>query len=73
VHRLRGARARWSRASFIDAQACSREVLPQSRIRTGLLRWHAQGMTRADSDEAYVLDLCNEILGSSGLYQHRFD
>lgn len=29
--------------------------------------------TRADSDEAYVLDLCDEILGSRGLRQHRFE
>ncbi|NYD66348.1 DUF6998 domain-containing protein [Agromyces atrinae] len=30
-------------------------------------------MTRADSDEHYVLDLCDEVLGSAGSRQHRFD
>lgn len=29
--------------------------------------------TRADSDEAYVLGLCDEVLGEVGLRQHRFD
>ena len=28
---------------------------------------------RADRDEAYVLDLCDEYLGESGLREHRFD
>jgi very-short-patch-repair endonuclease len=28
---------------------------------------------RQDSDEAYVLDLCDEILGEQGSRQHRFD
>ncbi|MFN8074153.1 MAG: hypothetical protein U0Q15_01890 [Kineosporiaceae bacterium] len=30
-------------------------------------------MGRETSDEAYVLDLCDEILGEKGLRQHRFD
>ena len=30
-------------------------------------------MGRADSDEAYVLDLCDEILGAPASRQHRFD
>ncbi|MEU6228290.1 hypothetical protein [Streptomyces sp. NPDC047042] len=30
-------------------------------------------MARHDSDEAYVLDLCDEALGQTGLRQHRFD
>jgi hypothetical protein len=30
-------------------------------------------MTRADSDEHYVLNLCDEVLGSAALRQHRFD
>lgn len=30
-------------------------------------------MSRADSDETYVLDLCDDILGTPGLRQHRFD
>lgn len=30
-------------------------------------------MGRDDSDEAYVLDLCDELLGEQGLRQHRFD
>lgn len=29
--------------------------------------------SRADSDEAYVLSLCDMILGVEGLRQHRFD
>ena len=29
--------------------------------------------SRKDSDEHYVLDLCDEVLGSKGLRQHRFD
>lgn len=28
---------------------------------------------RADSDEAYVLDLCDDVLGERGSRQHRFD
>lgn len=30
-------------------------------------------VSRADSDEHYVLDLCDEVLGVSGLRQARFD
>lgn len=30
-------------------------------------------MGRDDSDEAYVLDLCDEVLGEPGSRQHRFD
>lgn len=30
-------------------------------------------MGRDDSDEAYVLDLCDEVLGTSSCRQHRFD
>lgn len=30
-------------------------------------------MARTESDEAYVLDLCDEVLQSNGLRQHRFD
>ena len=29
--------------------------------------------TRTDSDEAYVLSLCDDVLGEPGLRQHRFD
>ena len=29
--------------------------------------------SRAESDEHYVLDLCDEVLGLKGLRQHRFD
>lgn len=29
-------------------------------------------MSRNDSDEAYVIDLCDLVIGSSGLRQHRF-
>jgi hypothetical protein len=29
--------------------------------------------TRADSDEAYVLGLCDKVLGELGFRQHRFD
>lgn len=30
-------------------------------------------MGRETSDEAYVLDLCDQVLGEGGLRQHRFD
>ncbi len=30
-------------------------------------------MSRDDSDEAYVVGLCNEVLGATALTQHRFD
>jgi hypothetical protein len=30
------------------------------------------GRGRANSDEFYVLDLCDEVLGEAGLRQHRF-
>lgn len=30
-------------------------------------------MARRDPDEQYVIDLCDEVLGSVGLRQHRFD
>lgn len=30
-------------------------------------------MTRESSDEYYVLDLCDEVLGSKGARQHRFE
>jgi hypothetical protein len=31
------------------------------------------GRSRSKSDEAYVVDLCDEVLGASGLTQFRFD
>ena len=33
----------------------------------------ANALKRAKSDEAYILDLCDEILKEKGLRQHRFD
>lgn len=30
------------------------------------------GVSRADSDEAYVIDLCEQVLGAEALRQHRF-
>lgn len=30
-------------------------------------------MSRDDSDETYVIDLCDEVLGEKGIRQHRFD
>src|SRR5690606_2600377 len=33
----------------------------------------AVAKNRATSDEAYVLDICDEVLGLKGLRQHRFD
>ncbi|MFD9366343.1 hypothetical protein ACFWA6_01365 [Streptomyces sp. NPDC060020] len=30
-------------------------------------------MSRDDSDEAYVVGLCNQVLGATALTQHRFD
>jgi hypothetical protein len=30
-------------------------------------------MSRRDSDEQYVMDLCDQVLGTHGLRQHRFD
>ena len=33
----------------------------------------ANGSKRAKSDEAYILDLCDEILKQKSLRQHRFD
>ncbi len=45
--------------------------------RAGLLsrarRHDGAVATRADSDEAYVLDLCDDVLGETGLRQYRFD
>ncbi|WP_125778010.1 hypothetical protein [Antribacter gilvus] len=31
------------------------------------------GNGRRDSDEHYVLDLCDDVLGTAGIRQHRFD
>jgi hypothetical protein len=39
----------------------------------GWVLWHSRVVRRADSDEAYVLDLCDEVLGDRGSRQHRFD
>ncbi len=33
----------------------------------------SKSSSRQDSDEHYVLDLCDEVLGMQGLRQHRFD
>lgn len=30
-------------------------------------------MSRASSDQAYLLDLCDEVLGEASLRQHRFE
>ena len=37
----------------------------------GILK--GSGMARRSSDEYYVIDLCDEVLGRKGLRQHRFD
>lgn len=48
-------------------------VRRRARTPIAVASWHAQIMSRADSDEAYVLDLCDEILDTEGSRQHRFD
>jgi hypothetical protein len=35
--------------------------------------WHPNLVGRDDSDEAYVLDLCDEVLGERASRQHRFE
>jgi hypothetical protein len=43
---------------------------------TGRCGWRvasSRAMSRDDSDEAYVIDLCNAVLGEQALTQHRFD
>lgn len=38
-------------------------------VVAGIMR----GMSRSDSDEAYVVGLCNEVLGERARTQHRFE
>ena len=77
-HHPRPTSSKWSRWELTDAQVRAakeywtrstrkrRASAPQRLVKTPQLH------SRSTSDEAYVLDLCDEILAERGLRQHRF-
>ena len=77
-HHPRPISSKWSRWELTDAQVRAakeywtrstrkrRASAPQRLVKTPQLH------SRSTSDEAYVLDLCDEILAERGLRQHRF-
>lgn len=64
--------ARWDLTSdqveAARAHFASRATRPANTLATP-----PPGRSRNDSDESYVLDLCDELLGETGSRQHRFD
>jgi hypothetical protein len=80
---------RWLRATFTRSEvehgapwALTADQVAAARLRFGGTKAKAaepagaerrQSGGREVSDEAYVLDLCDELLGEPGLRQHRFE
>lgn len=50
-----------------------REAPPVAEPRDEITSRIVRGGVRASSDEAYVLELCDVLLGEKGIRQHRFD
>ena len=77
-HHPRPTSSKWSRWELTDAQVRAakeywtrstrkrRASAPQRLVKTPQLQ------SRSTSDEAYVIDLCDEILGETAERQHRF-
>ncbi len=57
---IQAARARWGPRNV------ARQSSPSQQSRPDVMK------SRSSSDEAYVMDLCDEILDERGLRQHRF-
>ena len=51
----------------------SKVVVPKMVKKKVVTQKTTSTYSRAESDEHYVLDLCDEVLGLKGLRQHRFD
>ena len=51
----------------------SKVVVPKMVKKKVVTQKTTSTHSRAESDEHYVLDLCDEVLGLKGLRQHRFD
>lgn len=62
------ARGRWDRAADLSTRPARSITLSHPGSPTGA----RSSRTRATSDEAYVLDLCDEVLGERASRQHRF-
>ena len=65
---LRGGAWRLVDAEPGQVEAARLEFLPSPPHRT-----KEKSRGRADSDESYVIDLCDEVLGERARRQHRFD
>jgi hypothetical protein len=63
---VRGARAHFGGAEWAERRTVPNSALSRSSERTAPVR------ARATSDEHYVVDLCDEVLGQRGARQHRF-
>ena len=77
-HCPRPTSSKWSRWELTDTQLrAAREYWTTRSDRKGAASPHQRSViprlhSRSTSDEAYVLDLCDEILAERGLRQHRF-
>lgn len=58
---------------FFQRNAVSTSITPKVISTKQTIKPISKSSSRKDSDEHYVLDLCDEVLGSKGLRQHRFD
>jgi hypothetical protein len=58
---------------FFQRNATTISMSPKAISTKQTLKPNIKPSSRKDSDEHYVLDLCDEVFGVKGLRQHRFD
>lgn len=58
---------------FFQRNAASISITPKVISTKQTIKPISKSSSRKESDEHYVLDLCDEVLVSKGLRQHRFD
>lgn len=58
---------------FFQRNTASISITPKVISTKQTIKTISKSSSRKESDEHYVLDLCDEVLGSKGLRQHRFD
>lgn len=58
---------------FFQRNASTVSIIPKIKSVKQESKPISKSSSRKDSDEHYVLDLCDDVLGRKGLRQHRFD
>lgn len=58
---------------YFQRNAASISIIPKVISTKKKIKPISKSSSRKESDEHYVLDLCDDVLGRKGLRQHRFD